>query len=418
MENISLKDKQILRDLAKKQYEYSHLPQMEQLKKEWVLHNDCNGGRPMITIALWTFYNDVIPPLLRCEGETARSIEIMLLGNMVNYELFKDDTVVKDYIPVSYPHRTYFKPFDIDIKVEHALSDSNSLGHHFADVIKDLKDDFHLLKKSSFGVIKDANRERQHILSELLGDILPVKLAGGGVYVCPTQNIVHIMSMETMLLSMYDYPDEFKCMISNLVNDYLEYFEFIEKEELILPSVSGEPLGNGTFNFTEDLPGYDVFGQRPFKVKDVWGFMDSQETVGISPDMFEEFIFPYYKKIADRSGLLSYGCCEPVNPIWENCLSKLKNLRKISISPWCNEEYMGEQLRDKKIVYLRKPSPNFLGVGRELDENALRAHIKKTVKAARGCNLEIAQCDVYSINNSTNKVKRYVEIIREECENF
>ena len=43
--------------------------------------------------------------------------------------------------------------------------------------------------------------------------------------------------------------------------------------------------------------------------------MDSQETVSISPDMYGEFIFPYYKKVAERYGLLSYGCCEPVDPV-------------------------------------------------------------------------------------------------------
>jgi hypothetical protein len=113
LQNISLKDKQILRDLARKQYEYSHLPQMNQLRKEWVLHNDCKGYRPMITVELWTFCNDIIPPLLKCEGETARSIESGLYSNIVNFELLRDDTVVKDYIPVTY--HTYFKPFDIDV---------------------------------------------------------------------------------------------------------------------------------------------------------------------------------------------------------------------------------------------------------------------------------------------------------------
>lgn len=41
--------------------------------------------------------------------------------------------------------------------------------------------------------------------------------------------------------------------------------------------------------------------------------MDFQETVGISLEMFEEFIFPCYKKISESYGLLSYGCCEPVD---------------------------------------------------------------------------------------------------------
>lgn len=94
------------------------------------------------------------------------------------------------------------------------------------------------------------------------------------------------------------------------------------------------------------------------------------------------------------------------------------NLRRVSISPWCNEEKMGEILRRSKIVYHRKPSPNFLGVGSALDEEALRSHIRRTVNAAKGCNLEFTQRDVYTVGKDIGKVKRYVEIVREECHNF
>ena len=74
---------------------------------------------------------------------------------------------------------------------------------------------------------------------------------------------------------------------------------------------------------------------------------------------------------------------------------------------------MGEALRGKRIVFHRKPSPNFLGVNTALDENAVTAHIKKTLKAAAGCTLEITQRDVYTIHNDLNKACRYVKLIRE-----
>ena len=193
----------------------------------------------------------------------------------------------------------------------------------------------------------------------------------------------------------------------------MPYYDLLEEQGVLLPTVSSEPLGQGTYCFTNDLPKQDIK-----KTSQIWGFMDSQETAGISPEMFETFIFPYYQKVFSRFGLLSYGCCEAVDPIWESCLSKVENLRKVSISPWCNEEYMGEQLRNRKIVYHRKPSPNFLGVGEQLDEEALRGHIRKTLKAAKGCALEFTQRDVYTIHHDLGKVKRYVEIVKEECERF
>ncbi|MDL2293330.1 hypothetical protein LJC60_01715 [Ruminococcaceae bacterium OttesenSCG-928-D13] len=77
-------------------------------------------------------------------------------------------------------------------------------------------------------------------------------------------------------------------------------------------------------------------------------------------EMYAEFVFPYYERIAQVYGRLSYGCCEPVDPVWD-MVSRLPNLRKISISPWCNEEKMGEALRGSSIIYHRKPSPTSLG---------------------------------------------------------
>ena len=187
---------------------------------------------------------------------------------------------------------------------------------------------------------------------------------------------------------------------------------------MILPTVGGESLGQGSWCYNHELPDWEEAKKRTLITRDVWGFMDSQETVGISPAMFEEFIFPCYKKISEQYGLLSYGCCEPVDPIWDNCISKLENLRKVSISPWCNEEFMGERLRGSKVIYHRKPSPNFLGIGTTLDEEAVRAHIRTSLMAAKGCKMEITQRDVYSINHDIAKAKRYVDIIKEEIEMY
>ena len=401
---ISQKDTEILRELAKKQLEYAHLPKMDRLKNDWVLLNTCKGSKPMVTVEINTFYEEIIPERMRCEGDEARRIEQALYFNILNHELFDDDTVVKDYFPVMYQH--YFKPFNIDIEVTHL---EKSLGHHFTEFIKDFKEDRHLLKKSSFGILKDNHVPYLNMVNDIFGDILPVKLIGSCLYASVTQNLVHVMSMETMFTAMYDYPELFKEVMNNLSNDYLEYFYALEKEGVLLPTTGGEWLAQGTFCYNDEQKNAGAI-----TTKDVWGYLDSQETVGISPDMFAEFIFPYYKKISDCYGLLSYGCCEPVDPFWEDCLSTMPNLRKISISPWCNEEYMGEQLKGKKIVYLRKPSPNFLGVNKELDEDKLRAHIKKTVNAAKGCTLEFSQRDVYTIHSNPQKVRRYVEIIREE----
>ena len=408
---INEKDKQRLRELSKQQLELANSPKMQNLKSEWLKHNTFKGERPMVTIEIRTFENDVLPQLLHCKGDVARNIESKIYSNIINHTLFGDDTIVNDFFDVRW--NTYFTPFGIDINIESPKS-GESLGHHFTEIINDLGDDFHKLGKSKFGVNRQATNYQLALINDTIGDILPAKLVGSSLVSILTQKLVHIMSMENMLISMYDYPEEFNRMMEMLSSDYIEYFRFMESENLILPTTESESVGQGTYAFTDELPTTKEY----FTSKDVWGFMDSQETVGISPSMFNEFIFPHYEKISAEFGLLSYGCCEPVDPIWDLCLSKLKNLRKVSISPWCNEDVMGEKLRGTNIIYHRKPSPNYLGVGNVLDENAVRKHIKKTVEASKGCKTEFTQRDVYTINKDVNKVKRYVEIIREEIGNY
>lgn len=411
--SISEKDRQILRELAKKLLEFHHKEENQKRIEEWYRHNALLGDRPMIHLEAGTFQEEFLPGRLQCQGEFARQVEGKLYENFQNQELFDDDRVTPDFFQVNYD--TFFRLFDIQIEVEHTkVGENESLGHHFVSVVEDLEDDHHKLKPTIFGVDLESTQKRFDAIQEAIGDVLPVRMGMDCLYSVPTQMLVHFMSMENMMFNMYDYPELFKEMMDRIAEDTLAYYKFLEEKRLILPTVSYEGVGQGTWAFTKELPDYDQVGKRGFTPKDVWGFMDSQETVGISPEMYEEFIFPCYKKISSQYGILSYGCCEPVHPIWDNCISKLENLRKVFISPWCDEQFMGERLRGGKVIYQRKASPNFLGVGTELDEEAFRKHMDETLEAAKGCKLEITQRDVYMINKDISKARRYVSIIREE----
>ena len=100
------------------------------------------------------------------------------------------------------------------------------------------------------------------------------------MYSVPTQDIVHIMSMEDMYVAMYDTPDLFKKIMDMITDDYCRYFDELEKAGHIMSTVSSEQLSQWTYCFTNDLPKENVS-----KVNQIWGFMDSQETAGISPEI-------------------------------------------------------------------------------------------------------------------------------------
>ena len=411
---ISPRDRGILRDLARHQAELAAKEENRERMALWYAHNDGQGSRPMLHLELGTFAQEVIEPRLRCQGPAARALERRLYENFANQEFFDDDRVTPDYFAVHYD--SGFVPFGLEVQVEHtaARDGSASLGHHFVEQIKNLEEDYHKLGPSRFFASAEGLGEKIAYVEELLGDILPVRAEMDALYSVPTQYLLHLMSMETMLYAMCDCPELFLKVMDQIAEDTCAYYRLLEAKGLIWPTNGHNGLGQGTWCYTRQLPGPEA--GRPLTTRDVWGFLDSQETVGISPQMYEDLVFPCYRKIAENFGRLSYGCCEPVHPIWERCLSKLPNLGKVSISPWCDEAYMGERLRGTKIIYHRKPSPNFLGVGEHLDEEALRKHIRATVQAARGCRLEVTQRDVYTIHHDVGKARRYVEILREETE--
>ena len=137
---ISTDDRIILRELAKKQYEYSQTDKNQQRIEEWKNHNSLKGNRPMIHLEMWTFAEEIIPERLQCQGIFAREIETKLYCNFLNQELFDDDRVTPDHFPLAYD--THFTLFNISIQKHNS---DGSLGHEFISVIEDLEDDYNKL---------------------------------------------------------------------------------------------------------------------------------------------------------------------------------------------------------------------------------------------------------------------------------
>jgi hypothetical protein len=131
--------------------------------------------------------------------------------------------------------------------------------------------------------------------------------------------------------------------------------------------------------------------------------------------MFREFCFPYYREVVEPFGWLYYGCCEPAHPFWQE-ISQLPHLKKVSISRWCDQTFMGEALRGTQIVFSRKPDPNFLSVDSQLDEEAWAAHIRETLAATHGVFAEFIIRDVYTLHGNINNARRTVEIARREVQ--
>jgi len=196
--------------------------------------------------------------------------------------------------------------------------------------------------------------------------------------------------------------------------------KFCEDEGLLALNNGNHATSGSYSNFTTRLPKREIPPGGKILATDVWIHMEAQETVGISPGMFAEFVFPYYRDLAERAGLLYWGCCETMESTWGDSVSRLPNLAAVSISKWENQHAIAEMMDGAGVVCARKPDPCILGVHRDLDEDAWAREIRGTLEAVAGKNVPLAfDCrGVNSLHGNLAKVRRAVEIARREIDRF
>ena len=409
-------ERTILLKLARKQAEYAALPIMEQRKQMWYDLNDGRpNARPPVIVETWTFDRDFFPEgVFQCTSELGRAIERQLLRNTRNHELIDDDKVIPDTFDIGWS--VEIDEMGVQIETERVKdSDGIETGYRFLHPIQDLARDLHLLKPAACHVDRQQTMARKAFLEELLGDLLPVRIRTGTYgHTGLTQRVVRLMGMEAYLMAIYDSPDEVHALMAFLRDNALRTMRWAEAEGLLRLNNGNQDSFGSSYNFTTRLPAPDLDGGA-VRLRDMWGAADSQETVGISPKMFHEFCFPYYRDVCEPVGLLYYGCCEPAHPFWDD-IRQLPHLKKVSISRWCDERFMGEALRGTEIVFSRKPDPNFLSVDVKLDEEAWAAHIRETLEATRGVFVEFIVRDVYTVHGDLNNAPRAVEVARREID--
>jgi len=389
---------------------------MAERKKLWYDLNDGRGGtRVPFIFETWTFDRDFLPKhVFKCTSETGRKIEYQLLSNIRNYELLNDDKVMPDYFSIHW--FTQINEFGFKVEVDY-VPDSEGVvtGYAFKHPITDLSRDLELLKPATCKVDREKTYRYRDFLRELFGDYLDVRIDNNMFHVSfLTQKIVTLMGMEAFFMAMIEEPDKVHQLMAYLRDNCLRIWNWAEKEGLLRPNHGNQPSFGSSFNFTNNLsPNAQPSADAPAKISDIFGAFSSQETVGISPEMFHEFCFPYYLELAKPLGLLYYGCCEPIQTFWDD-IARYPHLKKVSMNRWCDQFSIGERLRGTNVVFSRKPDPNLIGVDKVLNEDAWRAHIAETLQAARNVQLEMIMRDVYTVHGNLDKPRRAIQIAREE----
>jgi hypothetical protein len=414
MYEITKPERAYLRELAKKQMEYARRPETAERAEQWRRNNDGLPAVPPVVVETWTFNPDVMPEgIFFCTSPKAREIEFTLLKNIREYELIGDDKVITDFYPL--PWKVQVDWFGIPAGMTHAEdSQGRDVGFSFDAPIKDLERDFERLKPAAISLDLRGTEEEADFIREALDGILPVKITGELNYTGLSGMAVSLCGMENLWTFLMDCPGAVHRLMDYLAGNQRRVNEFYEREGLLSSNNGNSDVGQSSYGFTARLPDK---APGTVKLRDVWMFTEMEETSSISPEMFREFFLPYTAGLCAGLGAIYYGCCEPLHINWAAIYKAIPNIRKVSVSSWCDQRSMGEQLRGTGVVFSRKPRANYLGVAKALDEEAWRAHIAETFSAARGNPCEVIIRDVYQVP-SLETVRRAVAIAQEEARKY
>jgi hypothetical protein len=412
---VNQSDVSILRELLKRKREIAQDPIMETRRQLWTQHASLNSQRPMILAEVGGVLDEVVPlATLQCQAAWAREMERGLRALIFNYEYVGDDTVVEPWIP--YGWHVTIGDFGVKPAFVHGSNEGKLGSYTWEPPIKDLDADFDLLHVRELSVKREKTEAWRSFVEDLFGDILPVRLRANYWWTTGlTWTAIDLIGLEPLMMAMYDNPEGLHRLMAFLRDDFMHMLDWFEDEGLLSLNNENDYVGSGTQGYTDELPQPDWQAGDPVRIKDLWGLCESQETVGISPSMFEEFIFPYQLPIIRRFGLSYYGCCEPIHNRW-HMIQRIPNLRRVSISPWCDQEKMAKAL-GQDYIFCRKPNPTLIST-EHFNEAMIREDLHETLRVAGQGPLELVMKDVHTLCNQPLRLGRWVTLAREVCAEY
>jgi hypothetical protein len=403
---LSKQDVTIVRDLSARVAEIAALPIQEEKRALWRKLNAKKPVRPMVTIdqVCWNEMNVGEELTLKCVDPECRGYEDELRRTLYQWKHFPVDMVVEPFMRV---HKAVMNSgFGVDVKQDIAVSDpTNSVvGHAFVNQFETDAD----LEKIKTPVIQHDAAEtarRLEVAHNLFDGTLDIFEQGADPYLSVWDPISTWMNVESVLYALIDRPEFMSALARRVVRGYMSMLDQLETQGLLAHHQS---LIHCTGAHTDELPAPGFDPRRP-RTKDIWMFGLAQMFSTLSPEMFETFEIEMCMPIFKRFGLVYYGCCDPLDRKMKQ-VRRIPNVRKISMSPWANEEIGAAEIKGD-YVYSRKPNPAQLA-SFEFNEKEVRAHLQASVDvcARHGCPLELILKDISTVRYEPQRLWRWAEI--------
>ncbi|MBT3199480.1 MAG: hypothetical protein HN350_06145 [Phycisphaerales bacterium] len=410
---INDRDKDILRRLGAEIASIGQLPSQKETARLWSKVNSLKSERPVAWIneLPWNEMNVDDELTLQCEHQFARHIEDDMRKTIYQWKHMRLDTVVSDFIAC--PKALHSTDFGIVEDVEAIKQDESSAikSRRFKVQISEPED----IEKIQMPVITHneiATANRLAAMSDVFEGIIPVKLVGQGhIWFTPWDYLVRWWGIQEAMMDMIMRPEMVHAAVDRMVDAWMAELDQFEEMNLLELDSTNQRVGSGGYGYVEDLPS-ENFQPDQVRSKDMWGCSNAQIFSEVSPEMHWDFAIEHDMRWLKRWKMVYYGCCEPLHRKMD-LMRKIPNLRKISVSPWCDFEKIFSEIGNDYAISA-KPSPAIFVDGVWSPDNA-RAEIRKVLDAAGGHgHIELIMKDVSTVNYKPQRVWQWAQIAMEE----
>lgn len=353
---LSARDRDVLRRLGGKISEISQDRINEVNARNWTLLNDKKSVKPMVWIneVPWHEMNVDDELTLQCEHPWARNLEDELRKTIYQWNHFRGDMVVNPFI--SCPLAIHSTDFGIieDVNIVRTDAQNDIYSRHFKIQIKE-PEDIDKIKLPVITHYEKATEYSYQAMQDVFEGIIPVKKVGQThIWYTPWDFLVRWWGVQEAIMDLIMRPDMVHDIYERMVQAWMVELDQFEQQNLLSLDCNNTRIGSGGYGYTTELPGKD-FDPNHVLAKNMWGCANAQIFSTVSPEMHWEFAVEHDLKWLERFGLTYYGCCEPLD-LKVDILRRIKNLRKISVSPWNNSQKIINAI-GSDYVMSRKPNP-------------------------------------------------------------
>jgi hypothetical protein len=402
------KDVTVLRDLAKQVARIAAQPVQDERRDLWRRHNSLQATRPLVLSLGMPFWGEVLPDQqLQCQDPFFRAHE-RSLWQKIYQDRLNDDSVMEPWINVRAVHCPPTGDCRWGPRIHFSERTEKRGSFAFRPCVREERD-LEKLVVPRHAIDEQATAEQYDRMQEAVGDIIEVNLDRGPFYrhwfADLSTDIARLLGLEEFMVYMLDRPAWLHKVLAFMRDGVLAVHEQAEK--------AGDwrlaHHENQAVPYAEELAD-PVAHSQPVKRSDLWVFCASQETTCVSPAMFDEFMLQYQEPIISKFAMSAYGCCEDLThkiPL----LRRIKNLRRISVTPWANLTKCVEQIAADYVISWRPNPSEVICTG--LNRQRVARITREALDAARGCHIDITIKDHETLPDGFDSLVECIRMMKD-----